>query len=120
VPSRPVGGPKQRTNDTATIGTFQHGKDGKLTGKIHTLTLSASIEFVPAQAREGENKAPAFRLYTGTSEIGAAWERTSERAGKIYLSVKLDDPSFTAPIFATLTAREQDDGYVLIWSRQRS
>ncbi|GLR62403.1 hypothetical protein GCM10007919_71330 [Rhizobium indigoferae] len=34
-----------------------------------------------------------------------------------YLSVKLGDPSFPAPIYATLSEIEGEDGYQLIWSR---
>jgi uncharacterized protein (DUF736 family) len=48
-------------------------------------------------------------------EIGAAWRRTS-KDNRSYHSVKLDDPSFTAPIYAKLF--EGDDGEcALIWSR---
>jgi hypothetical protein len=38
--------------------------------------------------------------------------------GREYLSVKLDDPSFPAPIFASLVTVEGGDGYALIWSRR--
>ena len=37
--------------------------------------------------------------------------------GRDYLSVKLDDPSFPAPIYATLAELEGEDGLQLIWSR---
>jgi uncharacterized protein (DUF736 family) len=51
------------------------------------------------------------------AEIGAAWPCRSAE-GRDYLSVKLDDPSFKAPIFANLFDGE-DDTYNLIWSRGR-
>ncbi|WP_156180163.1 DUF736 family protein, partial [Bradyrhizobium sp. LTSPM299] len=35
-----------------------------------------------------------------------------------YLSVKLDDPSFPAPIYASLVKGEGDEGFILIWSRR--
>jgi uncharacterized protein (DUF736 family) len=47
-------------------------------------------------------------------EIGAAWQRTS-KDNAVYHSVKLDDPSFPAPIYANLVA--VDEGYALVWSR---
>lgn len=48
-------------------------------------------------------------------EIGAAWRRTS-KDDRVYHSVKLDDPSFTVPIYANLF--EDDDGeHALISSR---
>ena len=37
--------------------------------------------------------------------------------GRDYLGLKLDDPSFTAPIYANLFADEGDDSFSLIWSR---
>ena len=44
----------------------------------------------------------------------AAWKKTSQQ-NRDYLSVKLDDPSFPAPIYASLV--EVDGGHSLIWSR---
>ncbi|MBZ9886317.1 DUF736 family protein, partial [Mesorhizobium sp. CA10] len=37
--------------------------------------------------------------------------------GRDYLGLKLDDPSFTAPIYANLFADEEGEGHSLIWSR---
>ena len=48
------------------------------------------------------------------AEIGAAWSKRSEE-GRDYLSLKLDDPSFNAPIYANLFKGETD--YTLVWSR---
>jgi uncharacterized protein (DUF736 family) len=53
-------------------------------------------------------------VLSGSIEIGAAWKRTSKE-GTVYHSVKLDDPSFPAPIFANLV--EVETGYALVWSR---
>jgi uncharacterized protein (DUF736 family) len=39
-------------------------------------------------------------VFVGRAEIGAAWSKRSSE-GRDYLSVKLDDPSFTNPIFAS-------------------
>ncbi|WP_051559220.1 DUF736 domain-containing protein [Allorhizobium undicola] len=49
-------------------------------------------------------------------KLGAAWQKTSGE-GRDYLSVKLDDPSFPAPIYATLAKVEGEEGLQLIWSR---
>ena len=43
----------------------------------------------------------------------------SAPTGRDYLSLKLDDPSFNAPIFANLFDDEDGDGSSLIWSRSR-
>lgn len=60
------------------------------------------------------DKAPDLRAYAGAIEIGAAWKRTARETGREFFSVKLDDPSFPAPIFANLV---EIDGYALVWSR---
>ena len=42
--------------------------------------------------------------------------RIGQETGAEYLSLKLDDPSFTAPVYATLV--QSDNGeHKLIWSR---
>ncbi len=50
-------------------------------------------------------------------EFGAAWKKTSGE-GREYLSVKLDDSSFPAPIYATLVETDEPGTYSLIWSRR--
>jgi len=52
----------------------------------------------------------------GRAEIGAAWSKTSNE-GRDYLGLKLDDPSFNAPIYANLFNDEEGEGFSLIWSR---
>jgi uncharacterized protein (DUF736 family) len=52
----------------------------------------------------------------GRAEIGAAWSKRSNE-GREYLGLKLDDPSFNAPIYANLFDDEAGEGYSLIWSR---
>ena len=54
----------------------------------------------------------------GRAEIGAAWSKRSNE-GRDYLSVKLDDPSFTTPIYANLFDDEGGETFSLIWSRGR-
>ena len=97
----------------AQIGTFTRAEDGSYTGTIKTLSLNFKARFLPAEPSENE-KAPNLRVLAGNVEIGAAWQRTS-KDNAVYHSVKLDDPSFPAPIYANLVA--VDDGYALVWSR---
>ena len=52
------------------------------------------------------------------AEFGAAWKKTARETDREYLSVKLDDPSFPAPIYASLVKGEGDDSFTLIWSRR--
>ncbi|MFA1672099.1 DUF736 domain-containing protein [Rhizobium mongolense] len=100
----------------ATIGNFQQSSDGEFTGEIVTLSLQAKkVRIVPDTRASGEN-APSHRVYVGRIEIGAAWSKQSNE-GRKYLALKLDDPSFTAPIYANLVEDEDGQNCSLIWSR---
>ncbi len=98
----------------ATIGTFTANENG-FTGSIRTLALNVKARI--ARIENPSDKGPHFRIYAGNVELGAAWQKHSEQTERDYLSVKLDDPSFPAPIYATLSEVEGESGYQLIWSR---
>ena len=99
----------------ANIGSFKKsGND--YTGSITTLSVQAkNVRIVPEENRSTDN-APSHRVFVGKAEIGAAWTKRSNE-GRDYLGVKLDDPSFTAPIYANLFDDEGEDSFSLIWSR---
>lgn len=101
----------------ANIGSFKKvGSDFQ--GEIVTLSVQAKgVRIVPELSRTNDN-APSHRVYCGRAELGAAWSKRSEE-GRDYLSLKLDDPSFNAPIYANLFGDEDGEGYTLIWSRPR-
>ena len=84
----------------ATIGTFK--KSGtELQGEIVTLSVQTkNVRIVPEPNRASEN-APSHRIFVGRAEIGAAWSKRSAE-DRDYLSVKLDDPSFNAPILSLI------------------
>ncbi len=98
----------------ATIGTFTKSGD-TFTGSVKTLSINAKTTIKAAD--KASDKAPDYRVFSGSTEFGAAWKKTSNE-GRAYLSVKLDDPSFPAPIYATLVEGEQADSFTLIWSRR--
>ena len=100
----------------ATIGTFTKDDAGNYNGAIKTLTLNVKTATF-RKVEKDNDKAPDFRIFSGQTEFGAAWQKTS-REDRSYLSVKLDDPSFAAPIYASLV--DADEGYNLIWARSRS
>ena len=113
-----VAGSKQpRRSDMANIGSFK--KSGsEFQGEIVTLSVQTkNVRIVPEANRANDN-APSHRVFVGRAEIGAAWSKRSNE-GRDYLSVKLDDPSFNAPIYANLFDDEDGDGFTLIWSRAR-
>ena len=97
----------------ATIGTFASTGNG-FTGSIKTLNLNVKAKLV--RVDNPSDKGPHFRIFSGNVELGAAWQKVSAE-GRDYLSVKLDDPSFPAPIYATLIEVEGEEGLQLIWSR---
>jgi uncharacterized protein (DUF736 family) len=124
-PSPPAGSQQGRTGATlfnpkgeiimANIGTFTAEKDG-FTGTLRTLTLNVKVKLVPNDKGDNEN-APDFRLQAAGHDFGAAWKKTSE-AGRDYLSVSIDDPSFPATVYARLIEGE-DGTHDLIWSRSK-
>ena len=105
----------------ATIGTFK--KSGtEYTGEIVTLGVQAkAVRIFPDTGGTSDN-APSHRVFVGRAEIGAAWSKRSNE-DRDYLSLKLDDPSFTQPIYANLLDDTVIEGgeetFSLIWSRAR-
>jgi len=99
----------------ATIGTFASTANG-FTGTIKTLNLNVKARI--ARVENPSDKGPQFRIFAaGNVELGAAWQKTARESERDYLSVKLDDPSFPAPIYATLIEVEGEEDLQLIWSR---
>jgi len=98
----------------AIIGSFTRDEAGAFTGTIRTLSLTVKASIRPVQ--KDNDKAPDYRVMNSAGvEFGAGWSRTS-REERAYVSVKLDDPSLAAPIYASLVEGE-DDQHNLIWSR---
>jgi uncharacterized protein (DUF736 family) len=116
TPSRPQwrGFVGTRRLSMATIGSFTRDESGVFTGTIRTLTLNAKASIKPAS--KDNDKAPDYRVTTSAGvEFGAGWTKIS-REDRPYVSVKLDDPSLPAPIYATLVEGERGT-HNLIWSR---
>ena len=94
------------------IATFTKTETG-YSGTVRTLTLNAEVILTPVE--NGKGRAPDFHVIAQEGiEIGCAWKRQS-KSGNDYLSVRLDDPNFTAPIYANLI--ERDEKHLLIWNR---
>lgn len=100
----------------ATIGAFAKTANGDITGTVKTLTLNVKAKFVPTEG--DSDRGPDYRIFPGATEFGAAWKKTTRETGGDYLSVKLDDPSFPAPIYASLIEDEGGEARNLIWSRR--
>lgn len=102
----------------------QGGKDAQVLAMAEDGLRDGSLACVIAEVKaadirpvERENdKAPDHRVSTGGVEFGAGWTKAARDTGAEYLSLKLDDPSFPAPIYATLTQGDNGE-HKLIWSR---
>jgi uncharacterized protein (DUF736 family) len=102
----------------AIIGTFTLTKDGGWSGAIRTLTIDVKAKFVPNDNRDND-RAPAFRIFAGRSELGAAWvQKTKGEIPRDYLSVQIDDPSLPEPISAAMFHGKDDKEAQLVWHRR--
>ena len=100
----------------AIIGTFKKTDDG-YAGTIRTMTINVKAAFI-ANDKNGNDKAPDFKLVVGDKEFGAAWKaKTRGAEPQEFLRVELDDPSFAAPLRAALFPNGVDTG-ALVWSRK--
>lgn len=99
----------------AQIGTFTRNDDGTFTGTIRTLNINTKATIKPVATKDSE-RSPDFRVAANGVELGAGWSKAAKDSGAEYLSVKLDDPSFTAPVYATLVQGDNAE-HKLIWSR---
>ncbi len=100
------------------IGTFTKTEDGIFEGRIATLNLEADVRFLPIVDKTNE-KMPDYRITRENTEAeaGAGWNEVS-RNNKPYIQVKIDDPSFAAPMWAALT-RDDNGEYTLYWDRPK-
>ena len=100
----------------AIIGTFSKTADG-YSGAVRTMTVNVKAAFV-ANDKNGNAKAPDFRVMAGKIELGAAWRVEPKKEDmKPFLRVELDDPSFGATISAALFENGEEGKGVLVWSR---
>jgi uncharacterized protein (DUF736 family) len=103
----------------AIIGTFTR-ENTRFTGSMRTFTFHlAYVTIEPVTNKRGD-KSPDYRVHCdarGLGEIGAAWKRSTD--GKDYLSVRIDDPTFPAPLDCRLIKTGVEQGYSLVWERKR-
>jgi uncharacterized protein (DUF736 family) len=100
----------------AVIGNFATNGNG-IVGNVRTLSVGFRARLNPIERVSRD--APDFRITAANGvEVGAGWKAVSND-GEEYISVKLDDPSFVAPITAALWPSETDGEYALIWNRPK-
>ncbi len=101
-----VAGSKQQGEVTWPTSVPSRRSGSEFQGEIVTLSLQAKGVRIVPEASRGNDNAPSHRVYRRPVEIGAAWSKRSNE-GRDYLSLKLDDPSFNAPIYANLFDDEE-------------
>jgi len=102
------------------IGKFTQEGEG-YDGRLHTMGCSLSVvRFSPVPAKQGNG--PDFVVIGWTEdaefELGAAWAKIS-KAGKPYLSVKLDGPTLAQPINCALI-EDSLGTFRLMWNRSET
>ena len=99
----------------AIIGTFTKTDDA-FVGTIRTLTVNAKSKIMPVREKKND-KAPDYRIVAAGADLGCGWIEESKDDGKFYVSVKLDDPSFSSPIRAAFFPNDEDGTGTMVWSR---
>ncbi|ACM39476.1 DUF736 family protein [Agrobacterium vitis] len=108
---------RKRNTTMAVIGEFTTNGNNSIIGNVRTLTVSMKARLNPIERVSRD--APDFRITAGNGvEVGAGWNKVSND-GEPFISVKLDDPSFNAPITAALWPGEKEGEYALIWNRPK-
>ena len=101
----------------ATVGTFTKNENGAgFTGAVKTLTSTSRPSSSPPRAKASAALTSASSQ--GPPSSARPGRRPPARRKREYLSVKLDDPSFPAPIYASLVEGEDGEAHNLIWSRR--
>jgi uncharacterized protein (DUF736 family) len=102
------------------IGNFTRQDDG-YTGSIYGIAFGVPyVTFSPVPAKQ--DNGPDFVVIArppvdnADYELGAAWAKTS-KAGKPYLSVKLDGPMLAQPINCALI-KQANGPFALVWNRK--
>ena len=99
----------------AIIGTFTKTDDA-FVGTIRTLTINAKSKIIPNK-KKTHDAAPDYRIVAAGADLGCGWKEESKDDGTRYVAVKLDDPSFAAPIRAAFFPNEEDGNGTMVWSR---
>jgi uncharacterized protein (DUF736 family) len=101
-----------------TIANLTAKSDGSMEGVFATLRVNAPISVLPNPNKSRED-APDYRIVNKRTgfEIGAGWNRISQRSGEKYLSVKLEAPEIGV-IFGNLAPAPGGDETkkVILWN----
>ncbi|MDR6293818.1 uncharacterized protein (DUF736 family) [Inquilinus ginsengisoli] len=100
------------------IGSFSRTEDGIFEGKVATLTVQIDVKFIPnPDVEDADSKLPDLLAFSNGAEIGAGWAK--QEGGKpVFYTIRLDDPSWAAPLNAALFQNKfRSTRFDLVWSR---
>jgi uncharacterized protein (DUF736 family) len=101
------------------IGYVNKQDDGRYTGSIRTISISAQVEILP-NVNKSADAQPDYRVMTQGIEIGAGWTKKGATSGQDYVSLALAAPEFgPRKLYANLgrAAGQDDDSlFALIWN----
>jgi uncharacterized protein (DUF736 family) len=102
----------------AVIGVLQPNREGGWTGSIFLMAHDVKIRFVPND-NQIHPKAPAFRVFAGTAELGAVWrETTKEENSQEFLGGTLDFPGLDEPISVAVFFSDDRTKARAVWKRR--
>lgn len=96
------------------VGVFRR-QGQEFRGELRTLALKVELVFMPVFAGRGSMTPSHMILTEAGIEVGAAWPETLGRAATF--KVRLDDPTFPAPLVGRLVETDKEDEFALIWKR---
>jgi len=101
-----------------TIGTFIRTDKDEYVGELISFTVRRdSLRIIPVNDRTGD-KAPTHLMMDGDIEVAQGWLNHTQD-DRPYISFRIDDPGFVAPIYPGLYDRGDGHTFDLNWSRPK-
>ena len=113
-----VAAPQTQKEQIMNIGQFTKTKEGNFTGSI--TAIGGIFPNVTFEATAADGKGPNFRITAQGADLGAAWNKTSERTGASYLSVSLKSPFLPTQVYAALVETDETGKYALVWNEPKA
>jgi len=100
------------------IGQFTRTKEGNFTGSI--TAIGAILPKVSFEAISTSGNGPDFAVTAAGADLGAGWNKTSDRTGKAYVSVSLKSPFLPSQVYCALVETDQSGKYALVWNEPKA
>ena len=102
----------------AVIGVLQPNREGGWKGSIFLMAHDVRVRLVPND-NQTHSKAPAFRVFAGSAELGAVWrEMTKDENAQEFLGGTLDFPGLDEPISLAVFFSDDRTKARAVWKRR--